>query len=79
MQAEKGNSTGEVSQVRTSLQDLVSFCAQQNQPEVIEAAVMHMDLASLDLNQVKSVAVAATLTFKCLQMSCYWHRVLTTF
>lgn len=35
-----------------NLQDFVNYCAQQSQPEIIEAAVMHMDLASLDLNQV---------------------------
>lgn len=34
------------------MQELVDHCAMQNQPEIVEAAVMHMDLTSLDLNQV---------------------------
>lgn len=34
------------------MQELVDHCARQNHPEIVEAAVMHLDIASLDLNQV---------------------------
>ena len=33
-------------------QALVEHCAREDRPEAVEAAVMHMDIASLDLNQV---------------------------
>ena len=33
-------------------QALVKYCAGEGKPEAVEAAVMHMDIASLDLNQV---------------------------
>lgn len=35
-----------------ALQELVDHCAKQGKPEVVEAAVTHMDVSSLDLNQV---------------------------
>ena len=34
------------------VQELVDHCARQGKPKVVEAAVMHMDIVSLDLNQV---------------------------
>ena len=66
---------GLLSQKGTSLQDFVNFCAQQNQPEVIEAAVMHMDLASLDLNQVMSTALASSLLSGSLHLDCSRHTI----
>ena len=56
--------------LRLFLQALVNHCAKQNQPEIVEAAVMHMDLASLDLNQV-GISRRETL----LRNSVSWNKI----
>ena len=52
-------------------QELVDHCARQGKPEMVEAAVMHMDIASLDLNQV--ISKVQNLNLKSIVNTFWWQ------
>ena len=45
------------------LQALVEHFSQKGQPDTVEKAVLHMDIASLDLNQVRQPQAAPPPNF----------------